>query len=256
MNNEKEKKIQGIQSVENAFSILDCIKQSPEPLTLSDIARLTNMSKSRVQKYIVSFLRVEALVQDKTTHTYRFGSKLLEVGLQALRDNDIVSISDSYLKEIRRELNQSSALNIWTQEGPVVVKYESSGQPISVEIQVGYRPPILRSATGKCFAAFMESDQIDEFIKKEIQQYNLDRAAVENELKKIRENGYSLRDTVHEGVPGGSAITAPVFSDSGSMLAVISIIGFSGNLRTEPHAKEVQKLKEITSRLSKEMSYH
>src|SRR5699024_9636056 len=128
---------------------LDTIKKSTTPLTLSEISHLTDMSKSRVQKYIISFLRLGALVQNKKDHTYSFGPKLLEFGLHSLQSYNIIEISDPYLKEIRKELNQSSALNIWTQTGPVVVKSEPSGDPISVDIQVGYRPPFFKSATGK-----------------------------------------------------------------------------------------------------------
>src|SRR5690625_424997 len=248
---EKKREVQGIQSVEHAFFILDTIKKSKEPLTLSDISRLTNMSKSRVQKYINSFLKLEALVRSDQDYTYSFGSKLLEFGVHALKSNDIIEMSDYFLKEIRNELNQSSALNIWTQNGPLIVKSEPSGEPISIDIQPGYRPPILKSATGKCFAAYMEASKIKDFIEKDIQQYNLDRTEIEKELEEVRNNGYSFRDTTEEGVSGGVAITCADLRKSGNILDALSIIGFHDGLNTSPDSKEVQKLKEVTSNLSK-----
>lgn len=243
-NEEGKNTPQGIQSLEHAFYILDIIKNSSKPLTLSEIAELTAMSKSRVQKYTITFLKLGVLVMN-ADHTYTFGSKLLELGLHSLKSYDIIDISDVYLKEIRDELNQSTALNIWTLDGPVAVKSESSRGPISVDIQVGYQPPLLNSATGKCFVAFMEPAKIKTFIDHEVRSSELDR-----ELEDIKENGYAFRKTVHEGVPGGMAIACPVFNYSGSIIAVVSVIGFSESIGTVPNSKEVQKLKKITSALS------
>lgn len=247
------KENQGIRSVEHAFTILETIKNSPEPLTLSDISRLTNMSKSRVQKYIISFLKMDVLQRNENDYTYQFGTKLLDFGLHAIRKYEVVELAGKYLKIIKNELHQTSALNIWTAKGPVVVKTETSGEPISIDIQVGYRPPLLRSATGKCFVAFMETAEIKKMMQNEIKQYNLDSKSIEKELDKIRKNGFSFRDSTEEGVPGGVAITCPVFSSSGNIVAAISIIGFHDNLDISSDSKEVKKLKEITLSLSKEL---
>ncbi|GAA0448368.1 IclR family transcriptional regulator [Lentibacillus halophilus] len=255
LNDESKSTIQGIQSVEHAFFILDTIKESSQPLTLSEISHATNMSKSRVQKYVISFLRLGALVQNEKDHTYSFGPKLIEFGLHSLQRYDIIELSEPYLKEIKRELNQSSALNVWTQTGPVVVKSEPSDRPISVGIQVGYRPPLYKSSTGKCFAAFLDSSEVEDLIDSEAQHYDLDRKEIKKELEDIRENGYSFRDTIHEGIPGGAAITCPVFDNSEHIIAAISIIGFSESINTEAHSKDVQKLKELTSGLSQDLQY-
>jgi len=248
LSKEKKKTPQGIQSLEHAFFILDTIKKSSKSLTLSEISQLTNMSKSRVQKYIVTFLKLQVLVLNKKDYTYSFGSKLLDFGLHLLKNHNIIELSDPYLKKIREELNQASALNIWTQNGPVAVKSESSSGPISVDMQVGYRPPLFKSATGKCFVAFMDPSKIKEFTDTEVQQYNLGK-----ELEDIRKNGYSFRNTIHEGVPGGVAIACPVFDYSEDIIAVLSIIGFSGSIETDPDSKAVQKLKKIASDLSRNL---
>lgn len=235
---------QGIQSLEHAFFILDIVKKSSTFLTLSEISNLTNMSKSRVQKYLVTFMKLGVLVMN-ADHTYTFGSKLLELGLHSLKGYNIIEMSDFYLKEIRNELNQSTALNIWTPAGPVAVKSESSKGPISVDIQVGYQPPLLDSATGKCFVAYMDPFTIENFMDYDMLSYSLGE-----EFEEIKRNGYAFRKTVHEGVPGGMAIACPVFNYSGDIIAVISVIGFSESIDTDPHSSEVQKLKKITSDLS------
>lgn len=247
---------QGIQSVEHAFLILDTIKNNSDSLTLSKISDLTEMSRSRVQKYLISFLKLGVLVQNKKDYTYSYGTKLLEIGLDSLHRFDIIEMSDPYLKEVCKEIGQTSALNIWTPTGPIVVKSEQSENPVSVSIKVGYRPPLYKSATGKCFAAFMSPNKVSEFINNEVKQHNYNRSRIEKELKEIKKNGYSYRDTYHEGVPGGVAITCPVFNNSGSIIAAISIIGFSESMNTTVESEEVKKLKEVSLNLSHEIFYY
>src|SRR5699024_5869588 len=249
-------KIQGIKSLEHAFFILDIIKKNPNPLTLSEISNQTGMSKSRLQKYMISFIRLGALVQEKKSHTYSFGPKLLEYGLYSLRNHNIIKIDTPYLKEIKNELNKTSALNVWTPKGPVVVTSESAEGPISVSIKAGYYPPIYNSATGRCFLAFMDVSEpaVEKLMKEELQKTNLKKAEIEQEFKTIRQTGIAVRNTVHEGVPGGLAIACPVFDNTEGIIAVISIIYFSSDFSIDENSKQIKSLKEKIFKLSKDLS--
>src|SRR5690625_7363778 len=91
------------------------------------------------------------------------GPKLIELGLTALEQVDIASIAEPYIKALGKELNQSIALAIWSEKEPIVVKYEKSKKPIQVEIQLGYRVPLM-SAVGKCFVAFTPSARVKSLI--------------------------------------------------------------------------------------------
>src|SRR5690625_6023365 len=140
---------QGIQSLEMAFTILDCFKEANIPMSVSELSSKMNIPKNRIHKYLVSFKRVGALIQNKDDLTYSMGPKLIELGLTALEQVDIASIAEPYIKDLGKELNQSVALAIWSEKEPIVVKYEKRKKPIKVEIQLGYRVHLM-SAVGKC----------------------------------------------------------------------------------------------------------
>jgi len=133
------------------------------------------------------------------------------------------------------------------------VKYEKSKKPIQVEIQLGYRVPLM-SAVGKCFVAFTPSAQVKSLIQQEIKKYQLNEKDVEAELNTIREEHLSFRNTPFEGVPGSIAIASPIFDFTGNIVASLCVIGFEGDLSYAKTSQEVTKLKETGKQISKLLS--
>lgn len=245
---------QGVQSVELAFTILNCFKEAKESLTVAELSKRMGMSKSKIHKYLVSFVRVGVLIQNKKDSSYAMGPTLIELGLVAQQQFDVVSIAAPYMVELRKQLNQSIALAIWTNDGPMVVKYEESGRPINVEIQVGFHVPLLKSATGKCFAAFMHSDHINALLQQEIVQYDLRKEEVIAELEKVRKEQLAFRDNPYSGVPGTASIAHPIFDYTGNIVAALCVIGFAGDLNTDNESEEVKSLQQTAGKISKVLS--
>src|SRR5690625_2224997 len=96
---------QGIKSLDIAFSILDCFKEANEPLSVTELTKRMNLTKSRIHKYLVSFSSIGILMQNKKNLTYSLGPKMIELGLAALRQYDIASVADPYLRDLRDRLN-------------------------------------------------------------------------------------------------------------------------------------------------------
>lgn len=248
-------KTKGIQSLERAVYILDEIKDNSGPITLTELSHRTSMSKSSLQKYLVSFLKLDMLHYEEATKTYNFGSKLIDLGLYALNTIDVISMIEPFLVKIKEELNQSSILALWTEQGPIIVKYQSSGRSINVEIEVGYRPPLLISSVGKCFAAFLPDQVIKNLYDKEISAYNLDEESIIKELSYIKEKGFASRDSQFENLPGSHTLASPIFDYTGKAIAVIGLIGFTHDFNTANNSNEVIKLKEITKHISKLLAH-
>lgn len=246
---------QGIQSIERGTVILDEIKKNESPLTLTELSQKVHMSKNGLKKYLVSFVKVGILTFDEKSKTYDFGATLIEFGLNALNRFNIFSIIDPYMMRIKNEINHSSALAIWTEKGPVIAKYQSGGKSVSVGIEIGYYPPLLGSAVGKCFASFLPAQFTKEIIDLEILDYDLDRDRVIEDLKFIKKAGFSSRDNYFGDLPGNHSISCPIFDYSGTITAAICVLGFTNDLSTDEQSYEVKTLKEITSNISERLGY-
>src|SRR5699024_8609987 len=87
-------KERGIQTLERAIFILDEIKESSQPLTLTELSKKVHMSKNHLKKYLISFVKTGILTFDNDVKTYDFGYKLIDLGLNALNRFNIFSIID------------------------------------------------------------------------------------------------------------------------------------------------------------------
>ena len=245
---------QGIQSLEIAFSILKCFKEAKAPLSVSELSKRLEMPKNKIHKYLVSFIRVGALIQNKKDSTYAMGPALIELGLVALQQYDVAKIAKPHIREFSKRINHSVALAIWSEEGPMIAEYERSDKPIQVEIQAGYRFPLLMTALGKCFAAFLPSTQVRPLIQREIDNYQLDEQTVNQELQTIREERVSFRNTPLAGIPGSMSVASPIFDYTGNMVAALCLIGFAGEIDISPTSEDVLKLKEKASQITKQLT--
>lgn len=255
VNNKEYPKERGIQTLERSILILDEIKKNMEPLTLTELSKKVNMSKNHLKKYLVSFVKTSTLTFDEETKTYDLGSKLIDLGLNALNRFSILSIIEPFMQQIKNDIQQSSALAIWTDRGPMITKYQNSGRSINVEIEVGYYPPLLGSAIGKCFVAFLPLQFTENLQEKELADYNFNKDLVTEELNRIKETGVSSRDHYFGDLPGSCSVACPIFDYSGEMIAAICIIGFSNDLDTRTQSDDVQILKKIAMQVSKRLAY-
>ncbi|MCU6794487.1 IclR family transcriptional regulator [Paenibacillus sp. WQ 127069] len=241
---------QGIQSLETAFSILNCFKEAKAPMSVSELSKRMGMPKNKLHKYLVSFTRVGALIQNKKDSTYALGATLIELGLVALQQFDVVKIAKPYIREFGKQLNHSVALAIWSDDGPMIAEYERSDKPIQVEIQAGYRLPLLMTALGKCFAAFLPPAQVQPLLQQEIRKYGLDNHMVDEELKKIRGARVSFRNTPFAGIPGSMSVASPIFDYTGNMVAALCLIGFAGEIDFSQSSAEVIRLIEKADQIT------
>ena len=82
----------GIQSVEVGFGLLQALGEAPGPLMLRDLARAANMSAAKAHRYLVSFQRLQLVVQDPASTRYDLGPAALKLGLAALERLDAVKL--------------------------------------------------------------------------------------------------------------------------------------------------------------------
>jgi DNA-binding IclR family transcriptional regulator len=74
----------GIQSVEVGFGLLDVLSKAAGPLMLRDLAGAAGMSAAKAHRYLVSFQRLQLVVQDASSTRYDLGPASLKLGLASL----------------------------------------------------------------------------------------------------------------------------------------------------------------------------
>jgi DNA-binding IclR family transcriptional regulator len=252
----------GIQSVEVGFGLLDVLSKAAGPLMLRDLAGAAGMSAAKAHRYLVSFQRLQLVVQDASSTRYDLGPASLKLGLASLSRMDAVKLARERIAGLMEEIGHTLALAVWGNRGPTIVHWEESPQAVTVNLRLGDVMPLLSSATGRCFAAYVSKEAITPLLKDEIarahKQRRGDVPATLTEarllLEDVRQRGAArVADTL---LPGIVAFCAPVFDSDGHIELGIVALGPSGAFDPQWGGAVEGPLRAAARRLSSDLGYN
>ncbi|HEY3047144.1 MAG TPA: IclR family transcriptional regulator [Polaromonas sp.] len=227
----------GIQSVEVGFSLLEVLAASSGPLMLRDLAAAAGMNAAKAHRYLVSFQRLALVMQDAASTRYDLGPAALKLGLASLSRLDCVKLARQRLQPLMEQIGQTLALGVWGNQGPTIVHWEESPQAITVNLRLGDVMPLLSSATGLCFLAFMSQhypapqnrlaglleDELARAQKLARKDVPASMAEVNALLDEVRRRGMArVVDTL---LPGVAGFCAPVFDADGHLVLGMVALG-------------------------------
>lgn len=256
---EKEGK-HGVQSLEIGMHILQAILNGHRSMMLKEIAAVVGMPTSKVHRYLVSMIRTGLVEQEMNGSRYDLGPFALNVGLVAMDRLDRVKAGLDVTVELCAEVGEVTALATWTENGPIVVRWERPPNPVSISVITGTSLNMLTTVSGRIFGAYLPPEKYDHLIESELKSPDLpeelrSRAQVENLFAEIRKAGVAVIDSDHL-LKGVAAVSAPVFNSANEITLGISVVGFQGILDTRLDGKIVSTLKASALKLSKKLGYH
>ena len=251
----------GIQSVEVGFALLHALALARGPLMLRDVAAAAGMSAAKAHRYLVSFQRLQLVVQDAGSARYDLGPAALQLGLAALSRLDAVKLARERIAALMERIGHTLALAVWGNHGPTIVHWEESPSAVTVNLRLGDVMPLLSSATGRCFAAFVSHEAIAPLLKQEIadarRQQRPDMpqtlAQARQLLEEVRRRGMArVVDTLLPGIVG---FCAPVFDSDGHIVLGLVALGPGGTFDPAWGGVVEQPLREAAAQLSRDLGY-
>ena len=262
----------GIQSVEVGFELLDALSQAQGALMLRDLAAAANMSAAKAHRYLVSFQRMGLVVQDPVSTRYDLGPAALRIGLATLARIDAVKLARERIDALLSETGHTLAIAVWGNQGPTMVHWTEAPQTVPVTLRLGDVMPLLTSATGRCFAAFMGSEgrdaqRIAPMVRDELARLkklprNGDLSLVDvpqstqevqSMLDDTRQRG--LARVVHSLLPGVGGFCAPVFDAQGRLALGLVVLGSVATLDTNWQGAPASALLRCARQLSADLGH-
>jgi DNA-binding IclR family transcriptional regulator len=244
----------GIQSVEIAAQILRALIAARRPVPLKELAKLARMHPGKTHRYLVSLTRTDLVHQDEASGHYGIGPMAIALGLAGLRNVDVVRTSAALLPALRDEINETVLLALWSAQGPVVFDLEQSSRPVYMNIRVGSILPLITTATGRVFAAFLSRDEVTALLEAECAEARKarlpwgDAARVQHLLEETRKLG--LAHVEGDLVPGVNAVAAPLFDHKDRIAGVIGALGRTEELDVSFEGPVAQALRRTATEIS------
>jgi DNA-binding IclR family transcriptional regulator len=246
----------GIQSVEVGGQLLVALVESGKPMMLRDVAALGGMTAAKAHPYLVSFMRLGLVEQDRVSGRYELGPLALQMGLACMRRLNPVRIGTEAIVELSAEIGHTVALALWGNYGPTVVRLEEASAAVHVNMRVGSVMSLLGTATGRVFAAFQPTKMIQTFLEAGPHEASvgnetarrMTRKQIDAALAEVREKG--MARAVGHPIPGVNAFSVPVFDQSGSVALAITAIGPEGTFDASWDSPIASKLRDCAAKVS------
>ncbi len=227
------------------FSVIKCISEYNNGLTLSDISKKIETPKSTVFRILYTLQK--ELIIEKKNDLYFLGSMLIHFGLHTLSQRELKDIARPFLISLMEETGETAHIAIPVGTQSMILDVVLTTHSIRFSSPVGSLFPLYCTSHGKVFLAFSDHLDLDSYLEVAPLQYRTDktlitREALSAELDKIRDQGYSMDEL--EFTDDIRCCAAPVPDKEGRCVAAVGVTSTTITFKKE-------RIKEISDAVKK-----
>jgi IclR family transcriptional regulator, KDG regulon repressor len=240
-------------TLQRAVALLDCFSQEQPEIGVREIARKVGLSSSTTGRLLLQLKDLGILSQNPMTNNYSLGGKVLAWAGVYTATLDVRNIAMPLMHELHRTTQETISLYIMEGNERVCIERLESPQNVRIVARVGRRLPLYAGSAGKVFLAFLSPERRQAILDTTplvpfTSNTYIDRGALEKELDKIRQNGYSISSG--EWVSDASGVAVPIFDYQNDIISALTISGptqrFSKN-KIDQYVKEATRVAESIS---------
>lgn len=230
----------GIQSVDIAMKVLRVMLDAREPLSLKEYSARSRMAPSKLHRYLHSLVEAGLLAQPRRAGLYELGPFALETGLAALQRVEQFNHTADRMTEFAEETGVSTCLSVWSNVGPTIIRCHKVIHSVTTAFGVGDVLPLLTSATGNVFLAYLPRTQTARLVEREQAEVSAEGRPydVDEIIARVRQQRHAVVEGHYVGRIMGTA--APVFNLQKEISAVVGVV--TGHLGAEAKSALSERL--------------
>ncbi len=248
-----------VPGLHRGLGVLEILGAADGPMSLSEIARAMELSRSSAFRLVYTLRRMEFLKEGEQKNTYTLGARVLNLGFAYLNQQPITAIARPYLAALRDKLGISSHLSVL--EG-LDVLYLGSHQARSGYVSnmvTGTRQRACASAIGWCLLGDYTDDALCDFCKGQemiaiTEHTPTSFKALRDRVAATRAAGFIFSRGFRD--PGGSSVAVPIRDNTGRIVACVNISGpDSGFDFDRIDTLHVPAVRDTALKISRELGY-
>ena len=223
-----------VESLDRGLRLLQSFAASPEPMSLSDLARAAELPRATARRILFTLARSGYVASDGKLFTLT--PHVLTLAASYLRSSQLVTVLQPVLDRIATEAREISSLAVLDRHDAVFIARSSPTRMFSAGIDIGYRLPAFCTSVGRVMLGRFSDEELVTLLRampreKLTPQTVTDLASLLAAIKSDREKGYSLVD--REAEPHFRSISVPVRRYDNVIIGAINIGGHVDRVSTE-----------------------
>jgi len=214
---------QFVQSLARGLSVIRALN-SAEPMSLSDIARASELSRASARRFTLTLEQLGYVQQ--SAGRFSLTPQVLELGFAYLSALGLPEVAQPHLQRLVDEVGESSSISVLDGAAVVYVARVPTRRIINVTIDLGTRFPAYATSMGRVLLSGMDQEArtalLDQIELKPLTDRTITtRRELEAELDHVREQGYAIVDEEFE--EGLRSVAAPICDRDGHVVAAINL---------------------------------
>lgn len=213
-------------TLSTGLDILEVLASASNGLGVTELAEQVGSDKGNVHRLLKVLQERGYVEQSESTRRYHASVQLVALSGRLLRSLDLIEIARPVLQRLREATGESVHLAKANRSGGVYIAQERNSARVSVETEIGSRPILHATATGKALLAATRN-RLDGLVTEPLDAYtprtitDIDR--LRRDLDRVVERGYAIDD--EELNIGVRCVAAPVFDMYGTTVGCIGLSG-------------------------------
>lgn len=224
-----------VGSLSTGLQVLESLAAIPNGASVTDLARELQLDKGYLHRLLRTLEQAGYVEQNPSTKIFTPTVKFVALASVILQHLDVLVSAPPVMRRLLMSSGESVHLARRIKTGGVYVAQERPSQRVSVETEIGSKPELYCTATGKALLAFLDDAEVRELAVGPFAQYThrtiADADGLERDLALVRSRGYAVDD--EERNSGVRCVAAPIFDIMGSTVASIGISGPTNRLGVE-----------------------
>lgn len=214
---------QFVQSLERGLAVIRALSV-PEPLTLSDVARATGLSRAAARRFLLTLEQLGYV--RRAGGRFALAPQTLELGYAYLSSLSLPELAQPHLERLAEEVHESSSVSVLDGDDIVYVARVPTRRIMTVAISVGTRFPAHVTSMGRVLLASLPPEEraasLSRARLRPITEATITRRAdLERELDRVRRQGWALVDQELE--EGLRSVAAPIRDRAGAVVAAVNL---------------------------------
>ncbi|MBC3762974.1 IclR family transcriptional regulator [Quadrisphaera oryzae] len=215
-----------VQSVDRAVSLLQALA-ARGPSGLTDLAAGVAIHKATAFRLLATLEARGLVQQDGDRGRYRLGPSAGQLAAGAAGAQDVTALCRPLCAQLAEEAGDT--VNLVVSDGVQITTVDqAAGSAIVASTDyVGRRGPLHATAAGKVFLAEWPEQHLADLCRAGLERFTehtlVDRAALGEDLRKVRERGWAVAQEEHEA--GLVVVGAPVRGADGAVVAAMTVGG-------------------------------
>ena len=224
-----------VRAVERALQILACFDDEHPERGITDIAQSVKLHKATTHRIVTTLMSFGYIERAEDGQRYRLGLRLADLGYKVIRRLDLRREAQPYMADLAHRLGETCDLGVYDRGEVLSIEVVQGNHALTIAAAVGRSLPVHATASGKMLLAYMPEKAREEALSRMLAGFTEHTIAsadrLRQQLEVIRSQGYAVDDEEFEA--GIRAVSAPVCSREGAVVAAMSVAGPASRLSPE-----------------------